>query len=234
MVIPASEDPLNFSETDKVRLESVAAYVETTTHWTSWFRSVLGLRYDHMHGEDTGTNTGQATGNLAQPKGSLIFRPAESTELYLSAGRGFHSDDLRGVHLIASDRRQRRAAHCPPDRRRGRYPTGDHPRRLPRLWRCTRWMRRSRNHLRPGCRWSTVPVPGVARRGFELNLTYQAHGGWNSTAAIPTTTPASRHPTTTAPGHVGEFLRTHHSLPAPSTSMSETWAPGAVDSNIAT
>ena len=39
-------------------------------------------------------NTSQA---LLQPKGSLIFGPWAKTELYLSAGRGFHSNDLRGV-----------------------------------------------------------------------------------------------------------------------------------------
>ena len=34
---------------------------------------------------------------LFQPKGSLIFGPWDKTEVYFSAGRGFHSDDLRGV-----------------------------------------------------------------------------------------------------------------------------------------
>jgi len=34
---------------------------------------------------------------LLQPKGSLIFGPFAATEVYFSAGRGFHSDDVRGV-----------------------------------------------------------------------------------------------------------------------------------------
>ena len=34
---------------------------------------------------------------MFQPKGSLIFTVSSKTELYLSAGRGFHSDDVRGV-----------------------------------------------------------------------------------------------------------------------------------------
>ena len=34
---------------------------------------------------------------LLQPKGSVIFGPFAKTELYFSAGRGFHSDDVRGV-----------------------------------------------------------------------------------------------------------------------------------------
>ena len=35
--------------------------------------------------------------DLLQPKGSVILGPWWNTEFYLSAGRGFHSDDLRGV-----------------------------------------------------------------------------------------------------------------------------------------
>ena len=97
VVLSAADDPLNFSESDTVRLTSVAAYVQATTRWTDWFRSVLGVRADSMYGADAGTNSGTASGKLLQPKGSLIFRPAAFTELYLSAGRGFHSNDLRGV-----------------------------------------------------------------------------------------------------------------------------------------
>jgi len=96
-LIPAADDPLNFSESDTVRLRSLAGYVQATTHWTDRLRSVLGVREDSMHGADTGTNAGTTSSALLQPKASLIFAPAASTELYLSAGRGFHSNDLRGV-----------------------------------------------------------------------------------------------------------------------------------------
>lgn len=97
VLLIASQDPLNFSETDQVRLGSVAGYVQTTTHWSQRFRSVLGLREDYMQGSDTGTNSGSSNQSLAQPKISLIYAPASTSEFYLSAGRGFHSDDLRGV-----------------------------------------------------------------------------------------------------------------------------------------
>src|SRR6202000_2646164 len=77
-------------------------YPKATTHWTSWFRSVVGIREDYIHGIDSGTNSGTASQSLFQPKISLIVTPAENTELYLSAGRGFHSDDLRGVTQAAA------------------------------------------------------------------------------------------------------------------------------------
>ena len=102
IVLPPSADPLNFSETDHVHLSDLSAYVQATTHWVQWFRTVLGVREDHIHGIDSGTNPGNAGQSLFQPKGSLIFTPAATTELYLSAGRGFHSDDLRGVTRAAA------------------------------------------------------------------------------------------------------------------------------------
>ncbi|MGC2030033.1 MAG: TonB-dependent receptor [Steroidobacteraceae bacterium] len=96
--IPAIDDPLGFDESDRVRLGSEAAYLQATTHWREWFRSVLGLRADYQSGHDAGTNPGNDSRGILEPKGSLIFQPTASTELYVSAGRGFHSDDIRGVN----------------------------------------------------------------------------------------------------------------------------------------
>jgi outer membrane receptor protein involved in Fe transport len=96
--IPAADDPLGYSERDRVRLGSNALYVQATTHWNDWFRTVFGLRDDYQYGSDVGTNPGTASRNILEPKGSLIFKPLDVTELYVSAGRGFHSDDLRGVN----------------------------------------------------------------------------------------------------------------------------------------
>ena len=101
-VLTAAEDPLNFSETDHVHLVNLSAYEQATSHWTDWFRTVLGIREDYIHGIDSGTNTGAKGASIFQPKGSLIFTVAPTTEVYMSAGRGFHSDDLRGVTPAAS------------------------------------------------------------------------------------------------------------------------------------
>jgi hypothetical protein len=96
--LAAADYPSSFSETDYIHLYSLAAYGQMTSHWTQWFRSVFGFRADYMYGVDSGTWYGTATRVIPEPKGSLIFSPSETTELYLSAGRGFHSDDLRGVN----------------------------------------------------------------------------------------------------------------------------------------
>jgi outer membrane receptor protein involved in Fe transport len=99
--LPPADDPLSYSESDQIHLGSNAVYAQIMTHWNYWFRTVLGLREDYQHGSDSGTNHGTASSALFQPKGSLIFTPVDTTEFYVSAGRGFHSNDLRGVNQAA-------------------------------------------------------------------------------------------------------------------------------------
>lgn len=85
---------------DRVTLSDLGLYVENTTHWTSWLRTVAGLREEVYWASDKSLTTGfsgSGSETLLQPKGSLIVGPWWKTELYVSAGRGFHSDDVRGV-----------------------------------------------------------------------------------------------------------------------------------------
>jgi outer membrane cobalamin receptor len=85
---------------DRVQLNDLGLHAETTTHWTSWLRTVLGAREEDYVAADHSLTLGvQRSGSqsLFQPKGSLILGPWLKTELYVSAGRGFHSDDARGV-----------------------------------------------------------------------------------------------------------------------------------------
>ncbi|HTK35351.1 MAG TPA: TonB-dependent receptor [Caulobacteraceae bacterium] len=85
---------------DKVHLSDTGGYIENTTHWTPWLRTVVGAREEYYWADDHSLTTGfqgAAHQSLFQPKGSLILRPWNATELYFSAGRGFHSDDVRGV-----------------------------------------------------------------------------------------------------------------------------------------
>jgi hypothetical protein len=87
---------------DRVKLNDLGLYAQNTTHWTSWLRTVLGLREEVYHGADrslTLATNGSTEQSLLQPKGSLIIGPVLKTELYVSAGRGFHSDDAREVFL---------------------------------------------------------------------------------------------------------------------------------------
>ncbi len=106
-------DPPSFINKDRVHLLAGAIYLQATTHWTPSIRTVLGLRDDTQHGTDFDehaalhetvgyTNGGTKSQSLVQPKGSLIYAPVHGLELYVSAGEGFHSADLRGVNQDTS------------------------------------------------------------------------------------------------------------------------------------
>ena len=85
---------------DRVHLNDLGVYIQNSTRWTGWLRTEIGLRDDDYAARDqslTTAFTGTGSQTLLQPKGSLILGPWWKTELYVSAGRGFHSDDVRGV-----------------------------------------------------------------------------------------------------------------------------------------
>lgn len=107
--LPLEDSPASYTNDDMVRMFATAAYLQATTRWTTRLRSVLGVREDYQHGTDDDflaalhetagySNGGTVRQALTQPKGSLIYTVNDSLELYLSAGRGFHSADLRGVN----------------------------------------------------------------------------------------------------------------------------------------
>ena len=85
---------------DRVHLLDLGPYIENTTRWAPWLRTVVGLREEYYRATDRSLISGfdgSRSQSLFQPKGSLILGPWAKTELYFSAGRGFHSDDVRGV-----------------------------------------------------------------------------------------------------------------------------------------
>ncbi|KQV91427.1 TonB-denpendent receptor [Massilia sp. Root351] len=87
---------------DRVAESSAALYAENVAQWLPAFRSVAGLRYDAYRfavsgGAAGGNGNEQASGGIVSPKLSLIFGPWARTEYFLNFGKGFHSNDARGV-----------------------------------------------------------------------------------------------------------------------------------------
>lgn len=92
---------------DRIRETMLGLYGQSSVEWAPWGRTVVGLRVDqgrfrvdHLTGVG---NSGSARQTLASPKLSLVLGPWKRTELFLNAGRGFHSNDARGV-TAATDR----------------------------------------------------------------------------------------------------------------------------------
>jgi outer membrane receptor protein involved in Fe transport len=85
---------------DAVKESSLGAYYEAIWSLGPRWRAVLGARADHFQFDvdaDDPRNRGAEQDTLISPKASLIYRASPATDWYASAGRGFHSNDARGV-----------------------------------------------------------------------------------------------------------------------------------------
>jgi len=85
---------------DAVEETSLGAHYEAIWSLSPRWRAVLGARADHFRfdvdAEDP-RNSGTERDTLISPKASLIYRTSPDTDWYASAGKGFHSNDARGV-----------------------------------------------------------------------------------------------------------------------------------------
>jgi TonB family protein len=87
---------------------SAGLFAEEELKW-KWLRIIAGLRFDYFLFNVTdrledrttlGTKTsGERSQGIVLPKASLITKPLEQLELFFNFGRGFHSNDARGVVL---------------------------------------------------------------------------------------------------------------------------------------
>jgi outer membrane receptor protein involved in Fe transport len=203
--LDAVDYPSFMSEIDQIRLNSIAGYVQATTHWTGWLRTVLGVREDYMRGSDAGTNAGSASASLFEPKASVIFRATPSTELYLSWGRGFHSDDLRGVTRAAQ---AGDAGGAPLIAKQTGEEIGLRQQfgtRVAATLALYSLDAQSEITYDPDAGQDS-PGPGSHRRGAEINITYQAlrwlefYGSYSPNRARYTS------PYDDGTGHIGYFL----------------------------
>jgi hypothetical protein len=87
---------------DQVHETSFGMYYENQTRWFDKMRTILGLRGDVFVFDvdsNLAVNSGDKTDAIFSPKLTLIFGPWASTEVYLSGGSGFHSNDARGTTI---------------------------------------------------------------------------------------------------------------------------------------
>jgi outer membrane receptor protein involved in Fe transport len=86
---------------DQVRETLVGLYGQTAVELAPRLKVIGGLRADHVRNEvdalTLAANGGRASDTQISPKLSVIARPFESTEFFVNAGRGLHSNDARGT-----------------------------------------------------------------------------------------------------------------------------------------
>ncbi len=93
--------PFETVSDDIVGESEAGAYLQNTTRWTPWLRSLAGVREQNVSMNLTALaiagNGGAANASKTLPKLSLVFGPWEQSEFFVNVGRGFHSNDARGV-----------------------------------------------------------------------------------------------------------------------------------------
>lgn len=91
---------LNAVTVNDIGETNVGPFAENRTSWTSWLRTVLGVRGDYFWFDvhnDTGGKSADVVSGLLSPKASVVFGPWAATEFYINGGYGYHSNDARGI-----------------------------------------------------------------------------------------------------------------------------------------
>jgi hypothetical protein len=87
---------------DQVTQAQYSAFISHNQHWTQWLRTEAGLRFDAFDfsvRSDLSANSGDERESIVQPKLTIVLGPWAETEVFLNAGRGFHSNDARGTTI---------------------------------------------------------------------------------------------------------------------------------------
>jgi len=87
---------------DNATVGNAALYASNTIEWTSWLRTILGLRADFFRfdvSSNVPENSGKNSDSIVSPKASVILGPWRDTEYFLNWGQGFHSNDARGTTI---------------------------------------------------------------------------------------------------------------------------------------
>ena len=97
-----NQQRLSTVRSDAVRESSIGVYAQAETRWSDRWRTQLGLRADFYNfavRSNLAANSGDTSDAIVAPKLSVIYALDDSSELYFSSGRGFHSNDARGTTI---------------------------------------------------------------------------------------------------------------------------------------
>ena len=93
---------------DAVRQTQLGLFAQTSLEFTPELRAVLGLRADRLQARVNAVsrpaNGGSAGDTQLSPKLTVVWAVTPKTELFVNTGRGFHSNDARGMTARADPR----------------------------------------------------------------------------------------------------------------------------------
>jgi hypothetical protein len=87
---------------DGVAQTSVGVFGQSELEWSRSLRTTVGLRADGYRFDVDSSNplnSGKRNDGLVSPKFGAVLGPWASTELYVNAGLGYHSNDARGTTI---------------------------------------------------------------------------------------------------------------------------------------
>lgn len=92
---------------DAVRQTSYSLYSSLATRWSRTIRTTLGVRADHFEFDVAAgveANSGRESDSILSPKLAIVLGPWRETEVFLNAGKGFHTNDARGTTITVDPR----------------------------------------------------------------------------------------------------------------------------------
>jgi hypothetical protein len=98
----AARQRLSTVRQDSVDERSLGLYYSNETRLTDRLRLIAGVRVDQFDfdvASDLPANSGTADEIMFAPKANLIYAMNDTIELFVSAGKGFHSNDARGTTI---------------------------------------------------------------------------------------------------------------------------------------
>jgi outer membrane receptor protein involved in Fe transport len=172
---------------DKVSQDLVSVYGQQLVYFTDRLRGYAGVRGDMLRYRVEGreptygaVNSGKGHDAIASPKAGLAFALTPQHELYLNAGVGFHSNDVRGA-TIAIDPASGAAADRVPALAKGRgaevgwrFQPDENFTATVALWQ----LRLDSELVYVGDAGTTEPGRASSRRGIEATLRWKLARAW--------------------------------------------------------
>lgn len=98
---------LSTTVSSHIARSDIAAFAEEDAHLARWLRVIVGIRSeridvnvdDRLHSAGPTSDSGLKGSSLILPKFMAVLSPLQKFDLFLDAGRGFHSNDARGAVL---------------------------------------------------------------------------------------------------------------------------------------
>jgi hypothetical protein len=182
-----ARERLSTVRNDKVSQDLLSVYGQQLVYFSDRLRGYVGARGDLLRYDVAGRepvhgplNAGKGQDAMASPKAGLAFALAPAHELYLNAGVGFHSNDVRGA-TITTDPASGLPANRVPALVKGRgaelgwrFQPDESLSATLALWQ----LKLDSELIYVGDAGSTEPGRASSRRGIEATLRWKLDRAW--------------------------------------------------------